>query len=97
MAGLSGLKKKTESEQPDDLVNSFISGAEKRVKDLETRDRKFIRYTFSLTEEISELIDEMIIRSNNARMNRSTIVKVALKALAEKSNEELREEISKYK
>ncbi|MDH2528290.1 hypothetical protein QDR63_18705 [Acinetobacter baumannii] len=97
MAGLNGLKKKSESEKEDDLVNSFISGAEKRIKDLETRERKFIRYTFSLTEEISDLIDEMIVRSSNARMNRSNIVKIALKALAEKSNEEIREEIQKYK
>ena len=97
MAGLNGLKKKTESEIQDDLVNSFISGADKRVKELETRERKFIRYTFSLTEEISELIDEMIVRSSNARVNRSTIIKIALQSLAEKSNEELREEIMKYK
>jgi len=97
MAGLSGLKKKTESEVQEDLAHSFIAGAEKRIKDLETRERKFIRYTFSLTEEISELIDEMIVRSSNARVNRSNIVKVALKALAEKNNDELREEIDKYK
>ena len=97
MAGLNGLKKKTESEVQEDLAHSFIAGAEKRIKDLETRERKFIRYTFSLTEEISELIDEMIVRSSNARVNRSNIVKVALKALAEKNNDELREEIDKYK
>lgn len=97
MAGLSGLKKKTESEVQEDLAHSFIAGAEKRIKDLETRERKFIRYTFSLTEEISELIDEMIVRSSNARVNRSNIVKVALRALAEKNNDELREKIDKYK
>lgn len=97
MAGLNGLKKKTESEVQDDLVNSFISGADKRVKELEPRERKFIRYTFSLTEEVSELIDEMIVRSSNARINRSSIVKVALRALAEKNNEELRNEIVKHK
>ena len=97
MAGLNGLKKKSKSEKQDDLINSFISGAEKRTKVLETNNRKFMRYTFSLTEEISELIDEMIVRSGDARMNRSGMIKVALKALAEKNNKELKQQIKEHR
>jgi hypothetical protein len=40
MAGLSGLKKKTEELlEQDQLVESFISGAEKRVKNLEVSQK----------------------------------------------------------
>ena len=58
MAGLSGLKKKTdELSDQDKLVENFISGADKRVKDLEVSQKKFVRCTFSLNQELSELID----------------------------------------
>lgn len=96
MAGLSGLKKKTEeiSEQ-DQLVENFISGAEKRVKDLEVSQKKFVRCTFSLNEELSQLIDDLIVKSNNARVNRSSIVRIALESLAEQTPEEFQELINK--
>ncbi len=96
MAGLSGLKKKTEeiSEQ-DQLVESFISGAEKRVKDLEVSQKKFVRCTFSLNEELSQLIDDLIVKSNNARVNRSSIVRIALESLAEHTPEQFQELINK--
>ena len=89
MAGLSGLKKKTESEVQEDLAHSFIAGAEKRIKDLETRERKFIRYTFSLTEEISKEIDDLLVESRVAKANRSIILKAALHQLQKLSPEEL--------
>ncbi|WP_111895338.1 hypothetical protein [Acinetobacter sp. MB5] len=96
MVGLSGLKKKTEeiSEQ-DQLVENFISGAEKRVKDLEVSQKKFVRCTFSLNEELSQLIDDLIVKSNNARVNRSSIVRIALESLAEQTPEEFQELINK--
>ena len=89
MAGLSGLKKKTEELlEQDQLVDSFISGAEKRVKNLEVSQKKFVRCTFSLNEELNQLIDDLIVKSNNARVNRSSIVRMALESLAEQTPEE---------
>ena len=53
MAGLSGLKKKTDDlSDQDKLVENFISGADKRVKDLEVSQKKFVRCTFSLNQEL---------------------------------------------
>ena len=46
MAGLNGLKKKVEISPEDQLAEVFISGAEKRVRALETKEKKFIRCTF---------------------------------------------------
>lgn len=40
MAGLNGLKKKVEKSAEDQLAEVFISGAEKRVKALETKREK---------------------------------------------------------
>lgn len=91
MAGLKGLKKKAEISSDDQLVEVFISGAEKRVKALELKEKKFIRCTFSLNNEISQLIDELVVKSQNARVNRSSIVRAALENLASKSTEELKE------
>ncbi len=47
MAGLTGLNKKPEPTEQDKMLDAFISGAEKRVKALESSEKKFIRYTFS--------------------------------------------------
>ena len=41
MAGLNGLKKKVEISPEDQLAEVFISGAEKRVRALETKEKKF--------------------------------------------------------
>ncbi|MHA3050573.1 hypothetical protein [Acinetobacter sp. ANC 4639] len=96
MAGLSGLKKKTEELlQQDQLVDSFISGAEKRVKNLEVSQKRFVRCTFSLNEELNQLIDDLIVKSNNARVNRSSIVRMALESLAEQTPEEFQALINK--
>lgn len=96
MAGLGGLKKKTdELSEQDQLVESFISGAEKRVKELEVSQKKFVRCTFSLNEELSQLIDDLIVKSNNARVNRSSIVRMALESLAEQNPEEFQALINK--
>jgi hypothetical protein len=97
MAGLSGLKKKTDelSDQVDKLVENFISGADKRVKDLEVSQKKFVRCTFSLNQELSELIDELIIKSNNARVNRSSIVRIALESLAKQNVEDFKQLVDK--
>ena len=39
----------------------------------------------------SQLIDELIVKSQNARVNRSSIVRIALENLASKSPEEIKE------
>lgn len=96
MAGLNGLKKKTnEISEEDKLVEKFISGAEKRVKDLEVSQKKFVRCTFSLNQELSELIDELIVKSNNARVNRSSIVRIALESLAKQNVEDFKQLVDK--
>ena len=91
MAGLNGLKKKVEISPEDQLAEVFISGAEKRVRALETKEKKFIRCTFSLNDEVNQLIDELVVKSQNARVSRSSIVSIALENLASKSSEEIKE------
>ena len=91
MAGLNGLKKKVEISPEDQLAEVFISGAEKRVRALETKEKKFIRCTFSLNDEVNQLIDELVVKSQNARVSRSRIVRIALENLASKSSEEIKE------
>jgi hypothetical protein len=96
MAGLSGLKKKTdELSEEDKLVENFISGADKRVKDLEISQKKFVRCTFSLNQQLSELIDDLIIKSNNARVNRSSIVRIALELLEKQNVEDFKQLVDK--
>lgn len=91
MAGLSGLKKKQDQFlEEDELVDSFISGADKRVKTLEISQKKFVRCTFSLNQELNELIDDLIVKSNNARVNRSSIVRIALESLAKQNVEDFK-------
>jgi len=91
MAGLNGLKKKVEISPEEQLAEVFISGAEKRVRALETKEKKFVRCTFSLNDEVNQLIDDLIVKSQNARVNRSSIVRIALENLASKSSEEIKE------
>lgn len=96
MAGLSGLKKKPEPTEEDLKLDAFISGAEKRVKSLEPSDKKYIRYTFSLNEDVSNLIDELVVKSQNARISRSSIVRTAIENLAAYNSDELKEILNKY-
>jgi hypothetical protein len=91
MAGLNGLKKKVEISPEEQLAEVFISGAEKRVRALETKEKKFVRCTFSLNDEVNQLIDDLIVKSQNARVNRSSIVRIALENLASKSSEEIKD------
>ena len=95
MAGLTGLNKKTESTAEEIKLDEFISGAEKRVKALETSNKNYIRCNFSLNEDIVKLIDELIVKGQNARVNRSSIVRAAIKNLSTYSADELKEILSK--
>lgn len=84
--GLGGLKK---SETTNNVsVDSFIGGA--NTHSLEKQSKaKYIRQTFSLTQDISEQIDELLVRSKSARANRSIIVKTAIQQLGLLSEEQL--------
>ena len=94
MAGLAGLKKKDQLNNEDKLVESFIAGADKRVKDLEVKQKKFVRCTFSLNEEVSTLIDELVVKGQNAKASRSCIVRIALEHFAMKDNDEIKRIVS---
>lgn len=95
MAGLTGLKKKIESTEEDIKLDEFISGANKRVKSLEISEKKFIRCTFSLNEDVSKLIDELVVKGQNARISRSSIIRAAVENLSTYSADELKEILSK--
>ncbi|MFL4396791.1 hypothetical protein RJ729_18380 [Acinetobacter pittii] len=90
MAGLSGLKKKEQLANEDTFVESFIAGADKRVKALEVKQKKFIRCTFSLNEDVSALIDELVVKGQNAKASRSCIIRIALEHFALKGDDEIK-------
>ena len=96
MAGLNGLNKKSLPTENDLKVDAFISGADKRVKSLEPSNKKFMRCTFSINEDVSKLIDELVVRGQNARISRSSILRVAIENLATYSPDELKEILNKY-
>jgi hypothetical protein len=89
---LKGLKKEEQAPKNEKAVNDFISGAAKVVQELTPipiSNAKFQRYTFSLTDEVSEQIDNLKVRCRVAKANRSIILKAAIHQLNELSNEEL--------
>jgi hypothetical protein len=47
MAGLTGLNKKPEPTEQDKMLDAFISGAEKRVKALESSEKIYSLHFFS--------------------------------------------------
>ena len=54
---LKGLTKSAqEPKSTDQKIEDFISGSTKRVKSLETSQQIYRRFTFSLTEEVSQEI-----------------------------------------
>lgn len=89
MAGLKGLKKK--NQEPgyqvdiEDVTEKFIGGAKKRVDALQTpkRKRKFERFVFSLTAEVSADIDKLTMHPKTFRVSRSDVVKAAIQHLCE--------------
>ena len=88
---LKGLKRTPVQEPQDKSIDDFISGATKRVSELKASEQKYKRYTFSLTEDVSNQIDDLVLDSRVAKANRSLIVKAALNQLQKLSNEELKE------
>lgn len=84
--GLGDLKKKASLD--DISVDSFIGGANTHSLQKESKVR-YIRQTFSLTQEVSDQIDELLVKSKVARANRSIIVKTAIQQLSFLSEEQL--------
>jgi predicted transcriptional regulator len=91
---LKGLTKSAqESKSTDQKIEDFISGSAKRVKSLETSQQVYRRFTFSLTEEVSKEIDDLLIDARVAKANRSVILKAALHQLQKLSKEDLQQAV----
>ena len=87
---LKGLTKSAqESKNTEKKIEDFINGSSKRVKNLECSQQVYRRFTFSLTEEVSKEIDDLLIDSRVAKANRSVILKAALHQLQKLSKEDL--------
>lgn len=86
---LKGLKKEDQTPKNEKAVNDFISGATKGVQLLTPSNAKFQRYTFSLTEDVSEQINDLKVRCRVAKANRSIVLKAAISQLKKLSDEEL--------
>ena len=85
---LKGLKK-SEQVSNDKTIESFIQGATKRVKKIEPSQQNYKRYTFSLTEDVNQQIDTLLVNCRVAKANRSIILKAAISQLQNLSAEEL--------
>ncbi len=91
---LKGLTKSAqESKSTDQKIENFISGSTKRVKKLECSQQVYRRFTFSLTEDVSKEIDDLLIDSRVAKANRSVILKAALHQLQKLSKEDLQQAV----
>ena len=85
---LKGLKK-SEQVSNDETIENFIQGATKRVKKIEPSQQNYKRYTFSLTEDVNQQIDTLLVNCRVAKANRSIILKAAISQLQNLSAEEL--------
>ena len=100
MAGIKGLNK---GERPDieKEAESFIKGATQRITQhtttKNTRQKKFERYTFSLTPEVSSDIDALTLVPSEFRVNRSEVVKAGIELLKSFPDNELVKALRKVK
>lgn len=85
---LKGLKK-TDQSSDQDKIDTFIQGASKRVKQIAPNQQSYKRYTFSLTEDVNEEINQLLVSCRVAKANRSIILKAAIHQLQSLSDEEL--------
>ena len=93
---LKGLTKSAQELKPTDKkIEDFINGSTKRVKSLESSQQLYRRFTFSLTEEVNQEIDDLLIDSRVAKANRSIILKAALHQLQKLSKEDLQQAVLK--
>lgn len=92
MAGLKGLGKGERPEQEEN-AERFISGVNDRINvhvNKPKRERIFKTYTFSLTEVVSEEIDDLLdMIPRKQRASRSDIVKAAIHSLKLMDKEQL--------
>ncbi len=83
---LKGLTKTAVQDNKSAEAENFIQGAIARIQGqtLIQKESKatYIRQTFSLTQEVSDQIDELLVECRVARANRSLIVKAAIRELA---------------
>ena len=91
---LKGLKKSEQSSNQDQIDN-FIQGASKRIKKIEPSQQNYKRYTFSLTEEVNQQIDQLLVHCRVAKANRSMILKAAIHQLENLTAEELQQAVLK--
>lgn len=93
---LKGLRKTDSSISSvnESEIEEFIGGINKRTM-FKKRPLKYLRQTFSLTQEVSEKIDELLLKSQVARANRSIIIKAAIQNLENLPEQELHNLVSK--
>ena len=89
---LKGLKKSEQSSNQDQIDN-FIQGASKRIKKIEPSQQNYKRYTFSLTEEVNQQIDQLLVNCRVAKANRSIILKAAIHQLEKLTAEEIQQAV----
>lgn len=92
---LKGLKREDQTSKNEKLAHDFISGASKNIQELTPSNAKFQRYTFSLTEDVSEQINDLKVKCRVAKANRSIILKAAVSHLNTLSDEDLHNLIKK--
>ena len=85
---LKGLKKADDDGKQQE-IDSFISGANKRVAELKKSQPNFRRVTFSVTKEVDQDIDDLVVACRVARANRSVILKAAIRHLKTMPADEL--------
>lgn len=90
---LKGLTKTEVQDNKAAEAQTFIQGANARIQGQTPTQKEskatYIRQTFSLTQEVSDQIDELLVECRVARANRSLIVKAAIRELAKLDGEEL--------
>lgn len=97
MAGLKGLKKAERVDEKQVDIEEFIGGAQKRIDALKVSKRKpktFERYSFSLTKEVSDQIDKLVV-GRGFRVSRSDVVKAAVEHLTRQSDFEINSALKK--
>jgi hypothetical protein len=106
---MPGLGKGLTKEQPqprdaatEDLADQFIQGARQR-RDLNEppakrpRTRRFLRCTFSLTQEVSDAIERLSLLPRTFHSNRSEVVKAAIEWLETLPEEQIIELLKQTK
>lgn len=100
MAGIKGLTKGSRPEIESE-AERFIRGATERVAQhspsKKPKQKKFERYTFSLTPEVSNDIDEITLASREFRVNRSEVIKAGIELLKSLPDEDLMIALKKVK